>query len=105
MKIDKLTTWALAAGASIIIGAGYMLDGPSADEVARMEAASMVDAKLAAQQAKRFERDLRACKKAMGPSADLIEIARSGDFVCREMPIEPTPAEILSRYAEMGRKL
>ena len=103
MTIDKLTTWALAAGASLIIGAGYMLDGPSADEVARMEAASMVDAKLAAQH---FERDLRACKRALGPSADLIQIEGRDDYVCREMPIEPTPEHTLHRYVELaGRKI
>lgn len=104
ITLDRLTTWALAGSAALAVGCSYLIDGPSADEVARMEAASLADAREAAQQARHFERDLRACKRALGPSADLIEIAGSGDYVCREMPIEPTPASILSRYALLGGK-
>ena len=72
----------------------------------RMQAEDLADAqrtaKLAAQ---RFERDLRACKKALGPSADLVQIERTGDYVCREVDVEPTPAEVLHRYYDLGRKL
>ena len=95
-----------AVAAMALAAGGALLDGPSDAEVARMEAADLADAqrtaKLAAQ---RFERDLRACKKALGPSADLVQIERTGDYVCREMPIEPTPAEVLHRYYDIGRKL
>lgn len=101
ITFDRFTTWALAAGATLIIGGGYLLDGQSDEQVERAIAADLVDAKLAAQ---RFERDLRACKKALGPSADLVQLADSDDYVCREMPIEPTPAEVLHRYAQLGEK-
>ena len=101
MHIEKFTTWALALGAAAILSASYLLDGPSDEQIERATAADLADAKLAAQ---RFERDLRACKKALGPTADLIEIAGSdGDYVCREMAVEPTPTAILSRYADLGR--
>ena len=103
MHIEKFTTWALALGAAAILSASYLLDGPSDEQIERATAADLADAKLAAQ---RFERDLRACKKAVGPSADLVQIERTGDYVCREMAVEPTPAEVLHRYADLsGRKL
>jgi len=102
ITFDRFTTWALAAGATLIIGGSYLLDGRSDEQVERAIAADLVDAKLAAQ---RFERDLRACKKALGPSADLVQIERTGDYVCREMGVEPTPAEVLHRYYDLGGKL
>lgn len=91
MHIEKFTTWALALGAAAILSASYLLDGPSDEQIERATAADLADAKLAAQ---RFERDLRACKRAIGPSADLVQIERTGDYVCREMAVEPTPAEV-----------
>ena len=86
-----------------LAAAGTIIDGPSDEEIARAQAADFQEYK---QRQQRFERDLRACKKALGPTADLIEIAGSdGDYVCREQAIEPTPAAILSRYADLaGRK-
>ena len=102
ITFDRFTTWALTAGAALIIGGSYLLDGRSDEQVERAIAADLEDAKLAAQ---RFERDLRACKRAMGPSADLVQIERTGDYVCREMGVEPTPAEVLHRYYDLGRKL
>ena len=103
ITFDRFTTWALALGAALAIGGGYLLDGPKDEQIERAIAADLVDAKLSAQ---RFERDLRACKRAMGPSADLVQIERTGDYVCREMDVEPTPAEVLHRYADLsGRKL
>ena len=103
MHIEKFTTLALASGIAMILGSSYLLDGPSDEQIERATAADLADAKLAAQ---RFERDLRACKRAMGPSADLVQIERTGDYVCREMDVEPTPAEVLHRYADLsGRKL
>jgi hypothetical protein len=92
----------LAAAAAMTLAAGgALLDGPSDADIERATAADLADAKLAAQ---RFERDLRACKRAMGPSADLVQIAGSDDYVCREMPIEPTPASVLHKYAQLGEK-
>lgn len=100
---NEIFTWAAAFGVAAVLVSGALLDGPSVDDIARMEAADLVDARSAAQ---RFDRDLRACKLAMGPSADLVQIAGTDDYVCREMPIEPTPAVILHRYADLsGRKL
>lgn len=92
-----------AVAAMALAAGGALLDGPSDEEIARAQAADFQEYK---QRQQRFERDLRACKKAVGPSADLIEIAGSdGDYVCREQAIEPTPAAILSRYADLaGRK-
>ena len=101
ITFDRFKIWALAAGAALAIGGSYLLDGPSEEEVERAIAADLVDAKLSAQ---RFERDLRACKRAMGPSADLVQIERTGDYVCREREIEPTPAEVLHRYAQLGER-
>ena len=95
-----------AVAAMALAAGGALLDGPSDAEVARMQAEDLTDAqrtaKLAAQ---RFERDYRACKRALGPSADLVQLADSDHYVCREMPIEPTPAVILSRYADLGRDM
>lgn len=89
----------VAAAACLLAAGGALLDGPSEADVAVAQAADLADAQQAA---KRFERDLRACKLAKGPAADLIQIERSGDYVCREVAIEPIPAEILHRYALLG---
>ena len=96
-----------AVAAMALAAGGALLDGPSDAEVARMQAEDLADAQRTAKlSAQRFERDLRACKRAMGPSADLVQIERTGDYVCREMDVEPTPAEVLHRYADLsGRKL
>ena len=103
MTFDKFITWALASGVAVIIGAGHMLDNMSDQQFEKAQAADLADAKLAAQH---FERDLRACKRALGPSADLIQIEGRDDYVCREMPIEPTPEHTLHRYVELaGRKI
>lgn len=99
IAIEKFTTLALVSGVALILGSSYLLDGPSDAEVEEALAASHADAKLAMQ---RFERDLRACKKALGPSADLIQIQGTEDYVCREVPIEPTPREVLGKYALLG---
>ena len=91
----------MSAAACLLAAGGALLDGPSEEEIARAQAADFQEYKKRAQ---RFERDLKACKRAMGPTADLVEIAGSdGDYVCREMAVEPTPTAILSRYADLGR--
>jgi hypothetical protein len=99
MTFDKLTTWAAALGVATILLLSSLLDGPSDHAVDQAQAADLRDAQLAAQ---RFERDLRACHKALGPSADLVQIEGTDHYVCREMTIEPTPAEVLQRYALLG---
>ena len=99
ITLDRFTTWALALGAALAFGASYLLDSRSEAQIEQAQAADLADAKLAAQH---FERDLRACKKAMGPSADLVQIAGTDHYACREMPVEPTPATLLQRYAQLG---
>lgn len=91
-------TIALAIGCALA-AAGALLDAPSEHETAQAQANDLAAAELASQ---RFERDLRECKRRVGPAADLIEIAGTDDFVCRDMPIEPTPAKILHGYALIG---
>lgn len=89
----------LALGAAALLAFGTALDNTSEATIAQATADDVADAKLTA---KRFERDYRACKRAKGPSADLVQIARSGDYVCRETDIEPTPEHVLRRYAELA---
>ena len=102
--MKTIENWiAAAAIVAAFLGAAAMLEGPSDTDIERATAADLADAKLAAQ---RFERNYRACKRALGPSADLVQIERTGDYVCREMAVEPTPAEVLHRYADLsGGKL
>lgn len=98
----KLNTWLMAAGIVAVMAGAQLLDGPSEADIAEAQAADLQDARLAAQ---RFERDLKACQLAMGPAADLIQIDGTDDYVCREVAVDPTPAEILHRYADLaGRK-
>lgn len=100
VNMQKFTTWGLALGLAGVLLAGTIHNEP---DVEAMQAADLKDA---IESARRFDRDLRACKLAMGPSADLIQIEGRDDYVCREVRIEPTPAELLHRYAELaGRKL
>jgi hypothetical protein len=91
-------TLALAIGCAMA-AAGALLDGPSDIDTAQALASDLEAAELAGQ---RFARDLRECKRHVGPAADLIEIAGTNDFVCRDMTIEPTPAKILRSYALTG---
>lgn len=98
--MNRLMNLTLAlAIACALAAAGALLDGPSEHETAQAQANDLAAAELASQ---RFERDLRECKRRVGPAADLIEIAGTDDFVCRDMPIEPTPAKILHGYALIG---
>lgn len=103
VNMQKFTTWGLALGLAGVLLAGTIHNEPAMADVEAMQAADLKDA---IESARRFDRDLRACKQALGPSADLVQIAGTDDYVCREMPIEPTPAELLHRYAELaGRKI
>ena len=101
MKIDKLTTWALAAGATIIIGCSYMLDTVSDEQVERAIAA---DLHAARRDELRMTLMTKRCHQERGPSAELIQIAGSMDYVCRDAGVEPTPAAVLQKYAHMGEK-
>jgi hypothetical protein len=88
-----------AVAAMTLAAAGAPLDGPSDEEIAAAQAADFAEYK---QRAQRFERDLRACKKVLGPTADLVEIAGSDDYVCREVDVEPTPRAVLGRYTNLS---
>lgn len=76
--------WAAAVAVVAVIAGASLLDGPSAAEVEAAQAADLLDAQA---QARRDAPHVRA------------ELAR-----LEEERIEPTPAEILSRYALLGVK-
>ena len=101
ITLDKFTTWALAAGAALAIGGSYLLDGPSDEQVERAIAA---DLQAARRDELRLSLMTKRCFQERGPSAELIQIAGSDDYVCRATEIEPTPAEVLHRYAQLGEK-
>lgn len=101
ITLDKFTTWALALGAALAIGGSYLLDGQSDEQVERAIAA---DLQAARRDELRMTLMLKRCYQERGPSAELIQIRGSDDYVCREREIEPTPAEVLHRYAQLGEK-
>ena len=101
ITFDRFTTWALAAGAALAIGGSYLLDGPSDEQVERAIAA---DLQAARRDELRLSLMTKRCFQERGPSAELIQIAGSDDYVCRATEIEPTPAEVLHRYAQLGEK-
>ena len=101
ITLDKFTTWALAALAALAIGGSYLLDGQSDEQVERAIAA---DLQAARRDELRMTLMTKRCFQERGPSAELIQIAGSDDYVCREREIEPTPAEVLRRYAQLGGK-
>ena len=90
-----------AAGAMAILATGALLDGPSDADI---EAATAADLQAARRDELRMTLMLKRCYQERGPSAELIQIAGSDDYVCRAAEIEPTPAEVLHRYAQLGEK-
>ena len=103
ITFDRFTTWALAALAALAIGGSYLLDGPRDAEIERAIAA---DLQAARRDELRMTLMTKRCFQERGPSAELVQIASTEDYVCREREIEPTPAEVLHRYADLsGRKL
>ena len=101
ITLDRFKIWALAAGAALAIGGSYLLDGPSDEQVERAIAA---DLQAARRDELRMTLMLKRCYQERGPSAELVQIRGSEDYVCREAEIEPTPAEVLHRYAQLGEK-
>ena len=101
ITLDRFKIWALAAGAALAIGGSYLLDGPSDEQVERAIAA---DLQAARRDELRMTLMMKRCYQERGPSAELVQIAGSEDYVCREREIEPTPAEVLHRYAQLGEK-
>jgi hypothetical protein len=99
VHIEKFTTWALAIGVSIILAASYLIDGPSEADLDQAQAADLADAQAQAQHIARLTRE---CHKLRGPSAELLQIRDTDDYVCRTGEVEPVPAEVLHRYASLG---
>ena len=103
MHIEKFTTWTLAIGAAAILAASYLLDGPSEADLAQAQAVDLAEAQA---QAQHLARLVRECHRLRGPTAELLQIRDTDNYVSRVGEIEPTPAQILHRYAEMsGKKL
>lgn len=80
MHIQKLTTWTLAIGASTILAASYLLDGPSDHETAQVMQADITYAKAAARDASILE---ARCKAIRGTAAELVIVGTNGDYACR----------------------
>jgi len=95
----KITTWTLAIGVAAILAASYLIDGPSELEMAQAQAADLAEAQSQAQYVSKLTRE---CHRLRGPSAELLQIRESGDYVCRVVEIDPVPAEILHRYASLA---
>ena len=88
-----------AALAAFLITASHIAAGPSDLQAAEAQAASLADAQAQAQHVATLARE---CYRLRGPSAVLLQIRDTDNFVCREGAIEPTPAEVLHRYALLG---
>ena len=99
IALNKLTTWTLAAGVAIAFSMGGLLDGPSDLQVAQAQADDLADAKA---RARHEAEQLQRCKSLRGPRAELLQIRDTDHYVCRDVAIEPTPAEMLHRYALLG---
>jgi hypothetical protein len=80
MHIEKLTTWTLALGVTVILAASYLLDGPSDHETAQAIQADITYSKAAARDAAILE---SRCKTLRGPSAELVMVGTDGDYACR----------------------
>ena len=91
----------VAAAVVGLLALGAFMDGVSEEQVERAIAA---DLKAARRDELRMTLMLKRCYQERGPSAELIQIAGSDDYVCRAAEIEPTPAEVLHRYAQLGEK-
>lgn len=91
----------VAAAVMGLLALGALMDGVSDEQVERAIAA---DLKAARRDELRLSLMTKACFKAKGPAAELVQIAGSDDYVCREREIEPTPEHVLQRVAMLDRK-
>lgn len=99
---ETLKNWLTAIVAiAALTGIGYLLDGPGAAEVEAAQAADLADAQ---RHAALMADMTRICTEMRGPGAELLQIEGSSDYVCREAVVEPTPVEILHRYAQLRVK-
>lgn len=90
-------TAVLAVVTVLAIGGSHLFDGPTEEQIALATAASLADAQ---QQARVEAALLKRCHKQRGPSVELVQVGNQ--YECREADIEPTPPEILRRYALLG---
>ena len=91
----------VTAAAMGLLALGALMDGASDEQVERAIAA---DLKAARRDELRMTLMTKRCFQERGPSAELIQIAGSDDYVCREREIEPTPEHVLQRVAMLDRK-
>lgn len=93
----------LVIGIAALTGIGYLIAGPSAAEVETAQAADLIDARAQAHaQAHHVAGLTRECHSMRGPTAELLQIRGTDNYVCREAEIEPTPVEVMQRYALLG---
>ena len=91
----------VAAAVMGLLALGGFMDGVSDEQVERAIAA---DLKAARRDELRLSLMTKRCFQERGPSAELVQIAGSDDYVCREREIEPTPEHVLQRVAMLDRK-
>ena len=91
----------VAAAVVGLLALGAFMDGVSDEQVERAIAA---DLKAARRDELRLSLMTKRCFQERGPSAELVQIAGSDDYVCREREIEPTPEHVLQRVAMLDRK-
>lgn len=91
----------VAAAVMGLLALGALMDGASDEQVERAIAA---DLKAARRDELRMTLMTKRCFQELGPAAELIQIAGSDDYVCREREIEPTPEHVLQRVAMLDRK-
>ena len=91
----------VAAAVVGLLALGGFMDGVSDEQVERAIAA---DLKAARRDELRLSLMTKRCFQERGPSAELVQIAGSDDYVCRAAEIEPTPEHVLQRVAMLDRK-
>lgn len=91
----------VAAAVMGLLALGALMDGVSDEQVERAIAADLTAAR---RDELRMTLMTKRCFQERGPSAELIQIAGSDDYVCREREIEPTPEHVLQRVAMLDRK-
>ena len=91
----------VAAAVVGLLALGALMDGVSDEQVERAIAA---DLKAARRDELRLSLMTKRCFQERGPSAELIQIEGSDDYVCREREIEPTPEHVLQRVSMLDRK-
>ncbi len=91
----------VAAAVMGLLALGALMDDASDEQIERAIAADLTAAR---RDELRMTLMTKRCFQERGPSAELIQIAGSDDYVCREREIEPTPEHVLQRVAMLDRK-